>query len=317
MRKTQSRVPIPQTPAAFLQSLRLRVRALPPSVAVIVVEGASDRSVLLPLADKETLVVVARGKDRLLPAYRGLDPTLRQRVLFLLDCDGRTPDELKGRVDLVLSQNRDLEADLIFELDTVHRVVLELLAPRIETRGEAGVIAERLVSVARRAGTALGIVLDVANSEGLRTRVRDSHTRRARKIRPSDVPTLVSSLQPDHAWSIRDVVVDVGHLLGWDELQVETVQRSVHTYWEVTACRHSTTRGCERCSARRFCNGHHLVDALSQALRLVLGLQTDVETLDKLVRMAATAASHDNWDVPTRIRHWEAHAGVLALSRSR
>lgn len=43
-----------------------------------------------------------------------------------MDCDGDTPAEYKGQVDLVLTTNRDAEADILLMLDPATRAGVEL-----------------------------------------------------------------------------------------------------------------------------------------------------------------------------------------------
>ena len=108
-------------PGGFVQSLRLRRRALPLSVPLVVVEGPTDRNALFPFLMPTVVVIPANGKNQVLHAFTELETSLRNAVLFLVDCDGGVDPRFKGHVELVISSNRDTEADLLFELGALER----------------------------------------------------------------------------------------------------------------------------------------------------------------------------------------------------
>ena len=111
----------------------------------MVVEGASDRSALYPFVVPTAWVVPAYGKEQVLCAYDELEAPLRNGTLFIADCDGGVDARYKGNADLVITTNRDIEADLLFELQALERVALDVLAahgpnPRsVQRMGAAGV----------------------------------------------------------------------------------------------------------------------------------------------------------------------------------
>ena len=290
----------------------MRIRALPSDCAVIIVEGSSDRSVLLPFAENDTLILVARGKDRLIPAYDLLDRRLRAGVVFILDCDGATPDRLKGRNDLVLTVNRDLEADLVFELAVLKRVVLEILSNKLDSPSVADGVVEVLTTTATAIATSLGIVHQAALSLDVPTRVPDPVSGRRRKIIPSDLGELDEWLSDRAAVQLPDVIAATAAALGWSQPQLDAVGHEALFLAQDRCSRHQRV-ACESCQRMRFCNGHHLVDALTQAVRVLHSRTLSPHELDRLLRLASTSVASDSWAVLTRVREWQRGAGVRAL----
>ena len=291
----------------------MRVRAMPSGSALLVVEGSTDRSVLLPFASESTIIVVSRGKDRLVPAYQQLAPGLRHSVLFVLDCDGNTPGHLKGKEDLVLSTNRDLESDLIFELDVLQRVVLEILADRVESLASARAVTDQLVAAAADYATSLGIVQDSARCLKLPVRVVDALTGRKRRLRPSDLVGINKALSGDTLVDCYEVAKDAAAVLGWSASQYRRVEGAIQRTEQNECTRHRSV-GCLTCRRMRHCNGHSLVDALARALFVVEGHRMPAEELDRLLRVASTGAVVDNWAVLARVKRWQQARGIAALS---
>lgn len=304
---------IPQTPAAFLQSLRMRARAMPSGSAILVVEGSTDRSVLLPFTSESTIIVVSRGKDRLLPAYEQLEANLRSSVLFVLDCDGNTPAHLKGREDLVLSTNRDLESDLLFELDVLQRVVLEVLADRVESLRSARAAAGVLLAVAADYATALGVVQDAARRLRFAVRIVDPLTGQKRGLRPSDLAGVNEALRGGVLADCYEIARGAALLLGWSESQLQHIESEIQR-GEREGCARHEALACLPCRRMRHCNGHSLVDALSRAFLALEGRDMPPAELDRLLRVASTGVVVDHWPVLARARHWQQARGITALS---
>lgn len=294
--------------AALAQSIRQRLQALPPASPLLVVEGSTDKRALLPFLLPDVVVVPARGKDMLLGAYALLEPDSLSNCLFVVDCDGETASEWKGRPNLIISENRDIEADLLFELSAFDRLVAEYLGAGLSTPSDVASQAAGLLLQCSELTANLGVLLDSARQRGLRVRVIDGVTGVKRRAAPSDLPSLEAWLSSGHAPNYREVLQDLKGLLAWSDTDLAAVELDARA-GEGKSCRAHGRARCIPCRARRYSNGHDLVQAITRALRSRIGEleQTEVE---RAVRMCADKQLADRWIVAQRVRLWEASASV-------
>ena len=201
------------SPDGFVQYVRQARRGT--RNPFLIVEGLSDKRALLPFVDGSVAVIPADGKDKLLAAYVGLTDKERRHIAFVLDCDGSTPSELKGLHDLVITTNRDVEADLIFELRAFQHYCLELLAHVYDSPLEVDREASTIVSMAAHISGILGAVVTVGGGEGLRLKVADGNRRR--RLRLSDLPELRGWLADPHVVGADEVAAAVARRLAWTD----------------------------------------------------------------------------------------------------
>jgi hypothetical protein len=291
----------------------MRIRASVPGRAVIIVEGSSDRSVILHFAAPDTVVVVARGKDRLVHAYDHLESSLRAAVVFILDCDGTTPPRLKGRSDLVLTANRDLEADLVFELAAHRRVVADLLSNRLESGNAVMQAAEAIREAAADVATHLGLALDAARAADLPVRIYDARLSRRTRLAPSDMPEVDAWLADAVPVLAVSVIGAAARILGWSPAEQAIVSGGVASRLGETCARHKSAQ-CGPCTMRRYCNGHDLVDALVRGMRVTHQSSLGIEDFGRMLRVASPGNPVERWVVLERIRSWQCRSGASALA---
>ncbi len=208
--------------------------------------------------------------------------------------------------------NRDLEADLVFELDAFTRVAHELLANQAPSRQVLARMAQSLLHDAIHMSAMYGLVHRAALDELAPTRVADTVTGARRRMRLSDIPKVSGWLQNGSRPQLPEMVAAVAGVAGWSDEQSSAVAGIVGAL-HGQACLQHAVSGCEAAVRRAYCNGHVLVEALAIALAVRLGVAVDRKSLERDLRLAADHALLPGWPVAARIRRWEAVDGRRVL----
>jgi hypothetical protein len=303
------------SPRAFAQSLKQRSRALPGNAVLLVVEGASDKSALFPFLDDLVVVVPSAGKDMALGAYVIMQTgTGNSKCLFLLDCDGHTNDEFLGRPDLIISEHRDLESDLLYVFDSLERVLPEYLGPRHDSRAEILAESGRILQYVSELTAVLGVVMDAARAQGLRAKVRDARTNTPRRITLTDIDGVEAWVGDRLVPSYDELIHALDARLEWG---ADVVPHLLAAAREGAGkrCRLHGLAGCLPCRSRRYSNGHDLVVAIAQVLRSTLGRPVTEAEIARAVRMASDRKGLTSWMVATRVSVWEESSGHRIFRR--
>src|SRR4051794_5380989 len=98
--------------ADLLADARIRLDALPPEAAVLIVEGRDDFLVFADRCHALHAIIVAGNKPRALDAYRRLQQNEHDSFVFVLDCDYDVPlGTVTPKENLIVTRNADKEAD--------------------------------------------------------------------------------------------------------------------------------------------------------------------------------------------------------------
>jgi len=297
--------------SAFLAEVRSATRALKPGQVLAIVEGVSDRAALMPHFAGEVVLKAAKGREKLLSAYFGLESSLRSPVVFIFDCDGNTPLELKGQVDLVISSNRDMEADLIFDLNAFHGVTQDYLGRIYEDTAVVRAHTEAAVEQASEMSTDLGLILKGAKAMGLTTHIKRPRAGIDRVITVTDVNDAAFDFSSRRPSDLSTLSQAVGTVLGWGQLDIEEISKRANSEYETHCARHETV--CGRCRKRQLANGHHLVDALSLILDRVHGQIVSPSLVASGLRMSPSPLALKSWVVLRRLKAWEDASGMRVL----
>lgn len=287
--------------AAFAQAIRFRLQALPDNVPILAVEGVSDRQAICRVAHPAVRVFPARGKEMVLRSREHLSADERLRCTFLIDCDGQVDASWLSDGDVVVSANRDLEADLVIELHAMQSVARDFLAPLFIGGEELAVEVSRLQDYVLEVTAVLGVVLDTARAQGRRTKLYDITEGRKRRVRPLDVPEVQLWLQTHHLPSLLEVAAALGSVLGWDESAVAEIA-STATQGGAKLCARHHAQECRPCLARRFSNGHDIVDVAAIVLSDQAGYVVSSAEIARSLRIALGGVSSATWLVTDRLR---------------
>lgn len=298
--------------AAFAQHVRQQHRALQDDEVLLVVEGSTDCRALRQLLIESVILVPARGRNLVLGAYEELRQENLAACLFLADCDNNFPSDLKGLTNLVITSNRDLEADLLFALNGYERIVLEFLGGASSRTKELLVQRDEVLSYCATFVSAFGIVKDAARSRGLTLRIADPLTAQRVRSTISDLPQAAGWIGAGYQPSIDEIAADLGHLLGWTALDVSAVAVDANRT-DAEPCRRHAVVACVECRRRCHCNGHDMVSAIALDLSARLTLAVSQEELDKHLRIAADRSLVPRWSVGRRMRRWEEGAKARLL----
>jgi hypothetical protein len=300
-------------PEAFVQSLRQRRRALPPESVLLVVEGASDKRLLFPFIVSTAVVIPSRGRDNLIYAFDHLERALRGGVVFLLDCDDAVQERLKGHADLIITANRDIESDMLFELNALSRVAYEYLADRVSQPREVIEMSDDLRDSAAAMAAMLGVVRKAASTFDLPVRVSDARSGKRRSIRLTDLVSVTrthDSIEPMQILS--EMASDVADVIGWSSDNLDKVRLKAEKIYLAACGRHGFSN-CASCNRMSLCNGHDVVDALAVILKMKHEVVVRPQVLARSLRVAADMTRMPEWSVAKRIRRWEKNTGVRLL----
>jgi hypothetical protein len=264
-------------------------------VAVLVVEGVSDKAIFRSLCTMPQQILVADGKDKLLKAYRATKSEDCSNIVFVVDCDGdvaRGTPPLRGSANLVITRYNDVEADLL-ALGVLSSAIAQVLGPaKVETDDEVRRATEDIHARA----TALAIPLGRVRRAARLAQISLDHLNRDRY----KIDFLgVESDEPSRAieWALT-TAQRVGQL---HQNQARTIRQRV----------------VEVPSGYDVCNGHDLVFAVRSVLiedhRVA---KRKLESLDEMLRMGVDRARCSKWGVTRRLEHWQAANGRTLLRES-
>ncbi len=302
------------SPGAFGQSVLQRRRALAPQVPLVVVEGPSDRRAILPFLNPQAVVIPARGKPNALAAYDSVSAAGVGAVLVVIDCDGDTPKALKGRDGLIISDGRDLEADLLFQLDAFHRVAIEMLAGVFESRAEIVACAEAILRRSVATASRLHYVRSAANELRVPSRIYDQAIAQRRRVLPVDIVGLPESVYGQSGLPrLHDIAVLLGVTLGWTAEQVALVSERARVSASERCAPHNSI-DCQTCARSRSCNGHDLVGLLAAGVSWFGRAAVTENDVARSIRMASDRSLLDRWSLYRRARPWADRSGVALFS---
>jgi len=256
-------------------------------------------------------VVPASGKDHVLRAFDELEDHLRAETVFIVDCDGGIEDRYKGSRELVITTNRDIEADILFELNALPRLALDVLAGRANNPSSVQALADDALSQAATLATFIGLVHSAAIALTLPTKVIGANGRR-QKFRLTDLAELHHRVQTNGLRDAEAVANAVAPLVGWDTDDVNAVSAKAAASAQQPCAEHGR-RGCSQCLRRAYCNGHQLVDALGAVFATRHGVRMTRPELERAVRLAADPTRVPAWKVAERVRDWGVAVGIQIL----
>lgn len=302
------------SPAAFAQALRFRLQATPINVPVVVVEGLSDRRAFGRILHPEVRVVPAQGKETVLNSRQFLTDAERARCTLIIDCDGEVSPNWLECDDVIVSTNRDLEADLIIELRVMHSVAYEYLAPLYDNGTALGAHVSRLEGYVLEFASLLGLVLDAARRRHRRVRVTDPRTLKRRRVQVSDLPEASSWLADYRLPSANEVAEAVGARVGWSGAEQEEIIAEAAAGGGKLCRRHG--RGdCRDCKIRRFGNGHDIVDIAAIVLTDHAGHAVAAGEVARAMRIALGVEFRaERWSVVERLVRRERAIGLPIVS---
>ncbi|WP_138067608.1 hypothetical protein [Cellulomonas rhizosphaerae] len=302
------------SPAAFAQSLRFRLQATPDDVPILVVEGMSDRQAFGRVLDPRVKVVPARGKEMVLESRKHLSVGERERCTIVIDCDGRVEASWLTDDNVVVSANRDLEADLVIELKVMRSVAHDFLAPLYDNGSEVARHANRLERYVLEFACVMGVLLDAARALGAKTRVVDAVTARKRRVQILDLPEALGWLRAYAVPSLQEISNAVGASVGWSEAQREEIVRHACA-GGAKLCRLHGAAECSGCKIRRFSNGHDIVDISAQVLSDHGGYAVSSAEVARALRVAiGVRATPQEWSVIGRLSIRQAATGRRLLA---
>jgi hypothetical protein len=298
---------------AFAQSIRMRRRSLPHQKVLLIVEGSTDKSAYSSFVSTDVHFVAGRGKETVLNAYDDLASDNLDNCIFVVDCDGNTDARWLGLPDLFISENRDIEADLILGLRAFERVAIGHLLRTVDDVEQAKLMAHTLVQQAASMTSVFGIVFDAARALGLPLRVRDASTGQKRRIRPDDVDLHAQWISSRTTPPIDEVANAIGIALGWEQGAAQHVTESA-TSGGTKPCREHSVPSCSTCIHRRFSNGHSLTRACSQLLSAELSYAVSPEEVGRSILVSPDTTMVSTWSTAARIKRWQSKHGVTAVA---
>lgn len=309
-------MPLTYPGRTFPQSIKQRYRAMGRGNALVVVEGPTDRKTLLPMVKEGTRIVAGNGRDMVLDAYRELKGAGFDRCLFIVDCDNNFPADMKGQSDLIVTMNRDIESDSLFELEGYNRIAFEYLDVGDPGPEELATRRQEVLDFACELCCKFGLVKDVARMRGLPLRLPNPMTGQRVRVTPADLPSVGGWVASQEVPSFAQLVVELSRLLSWGNAVTTAVAVDSERLWYEPCGRHHQTC-CGKCRTRALCNGHDLVSALAVDLSIRLTFQVSSRDLDRLVRIGVDRELVSRWGVGRRIRAWEDKTSVPVLHPAR
>lgn len=299
------------TPSAFAQSVRLRLNALPADSAVLVLEGKSDKQSLISFVHPTVHVVPARGKDVVLQSRAHLTGPELARVAFVVDCDGRTDAMWLTDGTTIVTSMRDLDADIALGLGTFDSYILDFVASKHDTPGDALAEATRLRDFVEVITARIGVVLDAARHLGLRVRIVDPLTSQKRRVRLSDLAELAGWVGGRHSPSYIELATAAANVVGWDPAEVLQIIEHA-TDGGQKSCRAHGSSECPPCLVRRFSNGHDIADVTRHIVEELSGLSIPADEVARSLRTSRTRGA--NWEVLRRLDLRQQLIGIPLLA---
>lgn len=278
-------------------------------------ESNSDTSALADLLADGIEVRKAQGKANCVGAHAYLSEDERRRVLFLVDCDGEDNSKILGIPSMIISSNRDLESDMFFVLRSYERLILTHLAERDGGIGDFRIRALECLNFVVHVTTLVGQIRDLAVARGLPTKIFDESTQKKRKVGVRDIGDLAQRCISLKAPLFEDLLAQFQSVLDWPsgtELVLSALSRENAT----KPCRAHSLPDCLGCRARRFANGHDLIDLGARVLHSqILGLQgePDYRNFERNLRLAIVSERCLAWATYDRMRRYERWSGKAVL----
>lgn len=277
---------------------------------MVIVEGDDDRRAIFPFLSGPVVVVPAGGKTNVLAAYQQLEIKFRAGVVFIVDCDGSLAEPMKGRVDLVITTNRDIEADLLLELKAFDRVADEYLSPEATDPAELANLSIELLDIAADLAHHIGVLQASAAGLGLRTR-RLGKAKNGGKIRVFDLPS-AEAMASGSPRDLDALATDLAALTGWSPVEREAVIELAEQHLQ-EECAHSA-QCCSDCRRQRHANGHHLVDCVTATLANHSSTDIAASEVAHALRIGADRSLVSGWEVAKRLQRWQDERGLVLLS---
>lgn len=242
-------------------------------------------------------------------AYERLHSEGVRDCLFIVDCDGASNASWLGREGLVVSDNRDVDADLLLSLGAFRRVALEFLSDHADTAERCSVLAQNMLDHATFLTSMFGAVLDSARSVGRPVKIFDPTLGRRRRLRLTDLPEL-------HDWVGNFVYAGTGDIataaaaqLAWSDEDVAMILAAAAVSSR-KRCRAHAASSCASCTPRNYSSGHDLADTLAVALTQRCGFDVGPGEFARAVRIATHAGGIDGWSMGRRIHEWRRTRGT-------
>jgi len=301
------------SPAAFAAAIRLRRNKLGPDVTLVIVEGASDTKTFQHFAHPEARSVPARGKEMVLKAYEELRAEGESMSLWIVDCDGEVDARWLGKPGLLVSTNRDVDADLVIELGSLQRAGREFLGSLYETTSELDSAASDHATFAIQFASLFGSLLGIARAAGLTVKVYDPKLMKRRPLLPSDLAeTSTQWASRLNLPTIEALLVALSRQLVWDTDLAQLANEFDARGGKL--CRKHQSGNCLSCMARRHANGHYILDSLSVSYSSSAGFHISPAEVARASRIAAQADAIEGWELIARVRLWEASTGGRAIA---
>jgi hypothetical protein len=292
-----------QGPAAFTQSVRMRRTAAPKNTLFLIVEGASDKKTFHPLVNPSVHFVPSRGKDMVLSAFATLTAEGVSDCLFIVDCDGGTDSKWLGRDGLIVSTNRDVDADLLLCLSAFDAIALEYLSGHGATARECIALGSDLLTYALQLTANFGAILDRARDAGATVKIFDSKFGSRRRLQMRDLEAFESWIENFISPEPEELLDAMRRALSWDTPVVTTIGEMVGDS-KTKRCRLHSASECQLCAPRRYSGGHDLVDVLAAALTQRCGFEVTAAEFARATRLATRATAVEAWEVAVRINKW-------------
>lgn len=271
--------------------IRLRIRDRPDSDTFLIVEGKTDRAALSGLVAPSVTLVPASNKEKNLGSRAILNASELERCTFLVDCDGELESELHSAAEVVVSDWRDLDADMALHLEALPAVIRDHLSEKFQNGEELSARAAKLSKFIVELTTLSGTFTDAARSLKLPVRYLE------RRVRISDTPGFA-----DWAAVLRfpksqdEVLAQLSEVVGWsrsdqDSILGETARKSEKL------CRRHGWSNCGRCLPRTYVNGHDLIGVLQRTLDVEVGRSSTERELTRQIRLSVDRERLDHWGI--------------------
>lgn len=300
--------------AALAASIQLRRRSLPIDNVLLIVEGSTDGRSLLPFLNEKVHLVPSTGKDYLLGAYEALKQDPPINCLYLVDCDGQIDSRWLGQPDLIVSEYRDIEVDLLRVLRSFEVVGPEYLWNGQGSVGTARDLAAELCDFALDMAAVFGVIIDSAREAGLKIRIRDPHTGNLRRIRLGDLASFDSWIGSGKVPSQEVMIEAISQFVGWSHTEKVEILESAQVGGRKHCRLHSLTC-CRDCVARRFSNGHDTVAVLAALISEKGGVERlPLAAVTHALRIGGRIDRVHSWDVARRATLWAESNGAIVFN---
>jgi hypothetical protein len=286
--------------AAFAQSVRQRLDNLPNGVAVAIVEGASDKQSLAQILHPTARVVPARGKEMVLLSREHFTTQEQRRLVLVVDCDGQSNSAWFEDGMVIVSESRDMDADLILILGAFERVLTDYVIGRFDSpsEAEAEVAFWRIFASATTAN--FGIVLDAARALGKPIKIADPVSELRRRIGVRDLDETQWWIAKRSIPSIQTMARSLATKIGWSDQTLEAVVE-LAVDGGAKRCRHHSIGDCVSCKTRRFSNGHDIVDLVATIASFEGGFQVTSGEIARAFRIGYQGERAPVWEVHKRL----------------